>query len=279
MIERPQPYVGVSGVVNHEQQQELIDAFHESGLPNYGRRLLLGIKAVHKTQFLDIENKFGPEWYPIGEDQFANAVAASNDTTESANIAQLYLDANYVGDPTYRDTFSRRVIQRGAPWLNGVQFDLLPWHNDAEMLPFLERLKSEHDDMQILLQCHGEAMEQLGPDEVVRQLGRYAHILDNVLFDASHGKGVRLNTAALRPFLDAAYSSSKLASVGMVGAGGLNAAVVRDDLPQLVNEFTDLSWDTEGQMHPVNAQGKRPLDMPTVRDYFGASATVLDQVY
>lgn len=278
MIERPQPYVGVSGVVSLEQQTEIIDTFHESELPNYGRRLLLGVKAVHKTQYLDIENKYGPEWYPVGEEAFANAVAPSPDTTKSANIAQVYLDTDHVGDPAYRDAFSRRIMERGASWLNGVQFDMLPWHDDAAMLPFLEQLKSEYDT-QLLLQCHSEAMETLGPREVVRRLGRYAHILDYILFDASHGKGVRLNTEALRPFVDEAYSSGKLESVGIAAAGGLNAMVVRDDLPELVNKYPDLSWDAEGQLHPVNTQGRRPLDRQAVREYFDASATVLKEVY
>lgn len=64
MLERMQPYVGVSGVVSPRQQSELEQMFVDSGLRSTGRRLQLGVKAVHKTQYLDTINKFGEAWYP-----------------------------------------------------------------------------------------------------------------------------------------------------------------------------------------------------------------------
>ena len=187
------------------------------------------------------------------------------------------MDVDHVDDPAYRDEFVRRICRRGRVWLNALQLDLLPWHDNDAMLPFLETVKADTGNA-ILLQAHGEAMSRLGPEGVARQLGRYAHVLDYVLFDASHGKGVRMNPAALKPFLDASYASPALAHVGFGVAGGLNAQVVREDVPALLAEHPDLSWDAEGQLHPVNATGKRPLDRQLVREYLEASADVLKVV-
>ena len=99
-----------------------------------------------------------------------------------------------------------------------------------------------------------------------------------MLFDASHGKGVRMDAMRLYPFIETAYESNELCTVGITVAGGLNSQVVREDLPQLVQDYPDLSWDAEGQLHPVNRDNKRPLDMPIVMDYFDASVEVLRSV-
>lgn len=269
IIERTRPYIGISGVTSVEQQAGLLDYFRGQGLAG-DRDLAVGVKAVHNTQFLDKENKYGRAWYPVGEDEFAKALEPR---AHSLNVAQTFLDPAYVDDPIYRDVFINRIRRRGAPWLGAIQFDMLP----PSLLPFVESVKCE-SGLKMLLQVHGEIMRTLGPEKVVRMLGRYAYALDYVLFDASHGKGVRLNTDSLRPFLEAAYASSELQAVGISVAGGLNSTAVRQDLPILVREYPDLSWDAEGQLHPVNAAGLRPLDMNASKSYLAASAELLQSV-
>jgi hypothetical protein len=273
--ERPKPYVGISGVISSEQQSFYGDIFRDCGLEDAGRRLALGIKAVHKTQFLDVENKYGRAWYPVGETAFRGAVEQSPDSQRMINIAQVYLDIEHVGDADYRNSFTKRIFHRGEEWLNGIQFDILPWHSDKDIAPFLEQLKESHPDQLVLLQCHGEAMGQLGPKEAIRQLGAVASSIDYVLFDASHGTGTRLDVAKLQSYLDEGYESDSLSNIGLAVAGGLNAAVIRDDLPELLSTYPQTSWDAEGQLHPINDKGERPLDEKVVRNYLNASRDVL----
>jgi hypothetical protein len=256
-----------------QQQTELLDYFTKQGLDEH-RDLALGVKATHKTQFLDQENKYGSEWYPVGEDGFAGALEPQADTLR---VAQIYFDADYVSDAAYKDAFMRRLRRRGAAWLNAVQFDMLPWHEDSSLLHFVEQVKCE-TDFTVLIQAHDDAMRSLGPDKIARRLGEYAHAIDYVLFDASHGKGVRLNTDTLRPFLETTYASDELSAIGVGVAGGLNSQIVSEDLPTLVQEYHDLSWDAEGQLHPVAATGARPIDMYAAKSYLGASAKVLRSV-
>ncbi len=270
MTERPKPYIGISGVVSPEQQHQLVEQFTNLNLGNE-RRLALGVKAVHKTQFMDIENKYGREWYPVGEKAFASALEPSADYL---GVAQVCFDASFVHDAKYRDELVARIQRRGAGWLDAIQFDMLPWHDEPMMLEWVERVKSE-TGMQILLQAHGETMKMLGPDRTARMLGHHAHAVDYVLFDASHGKGVELSTTSLLPFLDAAYSSEALTGVGVSIAGGLNANVVRRHLPETLDRYPDVSWDAEGQLHPIDERGKRPIDMNAAEQYLAASQEVL----
>lgn len=271
--ERPKPYVGVSGVVSPEQQAQLNDIFTEAGLLQADRILALGVKAVHKTQFLDIENKYGSAWYPVGEEAFTGALAPHVADSHTMGVAQTYFDLEMITNPGYREFFGDRILRRGAPWIDGIQFDMLPWHEDAAMMPFLEKLKQKHDT-KLLLQVHGHAMEALGPKGVTKLLGRHAAILDYILFDASHGKGERLDTARLLTFIEEAYSATPLDSVGIALAGGLNGRVVEEELPPVVEKFNDISWDAEGQLHSKSTNNEQPLDMAIVRDYLRVSAGV-----
>lgn len=209
--ERPLPYIGISGVNNlkHNSNPEntsmqywLMDQFTYAGIENRQdqpnqRQILLGVKAVHKTQYLDIENKYGHEWYPVGEQEFATALDEGG--SRALKAAQIYFDPEYVTDAEYRKKFIERICERGKRWLNTLQFDLLPWQQNDAMLPFIEEVK-QHTNHTIILQAHGESMQQLGAENMAKKLGRYAHTLDYVLFDASHGTGVRLDPNALRPF-------------------------------------------------------------------------------
>ncbi|HRQ86509.1 MAG TPA: hypothetical protein PLY16_00180 [Candidatus Saccharibacteria bacterium] len=284
--ERPLPYIGISGVSefshnttpeNTSTQYWLMDQFIWAGpendnIPNR-RQLLLGVKAVHKTQYLDIENRYGREWYPVGEQEFATAL--DDGGINALKVAQIYFDPNSVSDAAYRDEFTQRICRRGKAWLNTLQFDMLPWQQNDAMLPFIEEVKRRTGHT-IILQAHGESMQQLGAKNIAKRLGQYAHVLDYVLFDASHGKGVRMNPYALLPFLDACYESGQLDTVGFGVAGGLNAEVVQDELPILLEAYGDLSWDAEGRLHGTHKDGSFGFDSNAAKRYLQASADILN---
>ncbi len=274
--ERPQPYVGVSGVISPEIQHQLEASAEEVGLFKTGRQLGLGVKAVHTTQWLDVENRYGREWYPVGENEFRGALDGRDHNATSPDtlpVALTYIDSKFVTDADYRRQFVRRIVERGGPWLQAIQFDLLPWHNDNAMLHFLEELSEEYG-LTTLLQCHKDAMDELKPKGVARRLGHYVRFIDYILFDSSHGTGKRLDVTSLDHFLEEADSKLDV-KVGLAVAGGLSADVVRDDLPQLLRKYPNLSWDAEGQLHPIDELGKRPLDMQAAEDYLRASAEVI----
>ena len=266
----------MSGVTSPEMQESIERAHLRSGLANKERLLVLGVKAVHKTQFLDTENKYGKEWYPVGDD-FTGALRSDFPSPVTRYVAQAYFDVEHVADENYRKTFLKKINERGKPWIQGIQFDLLPWHTDDSMLPFLEHVK-ESTGLELFLQAHGDAMSELGPIGVMRRLGNTALLLDYLLFDASHGTGKRLDVASLEPFIAEAYEQTDENQTGIAIAGGLNAEVVAEDLPEIVDRYPHLSWDAEGQLHPVDSNGKRPLDLDAVEGYLKASSSILPSV-
>ena len=267
------PYVGVSGVVSPDVQKTLEGIATREGLFDTNRMLALGVKAVHKTQYLDIENKYGADWYPVGEEAFTGALRHDNSNPNTIAVAQAYLDPEHIDSKAYREAFLRRISNRGKAWLQAIQFDMLPWHEDLKLLDFLATVKAE--GLVVLLQAHKDAMEDLGPTGIVQRLGRYAHLVDYLLFDSSHGTGTRLNTHKLTPFVAEAHAGLDLSQTGIAIAGGLDAIAVYEDLPELLAKYPNLSWDAEGRLHPLNTEGRRPLDLDVAEMYLRASSEIL----
>jgi len=236
---------------------------------------MLGIKATHKTQFLDIENKYGRDWYPVG-DEIKNTISPRQNRNNSLYIIQAYLDINHVEDSEYRDRFSDTVFKRSKNWVNGIQFDMLPWHTHPAMIQFLEKLKSKYDT-KVFLQCHKNAMEMLGPKGVVEKLKQYTHTIDYVLFDSSHGTGTKLDTDKLRHFLTESYNTESLDAVGFAIAGGLNSEIVEKELPNITKDFPDISWDAEGQLHTELDNYTRPLNIEITKDYLKESSKIINK--
>lgn len=270
MVERAKSYIGVSGVVNPEQQIVLGNIFGEQRFGD-SRTLALGVKATHKTQMLDIENKYGREWYPVGG-EFIDVL----DQRESElHVAQVFIDPELAKDEHYRNNFIDRVHRRGRLWLNAIQFDMLPIGEDNSLPGFIEDVKNE-TKLKILLQAHSGLMESYSPRDLAKLLGGFA--LDYVLLDSSHGKGVRLDINKLRPYVEAIYESDDLKHVGVGIAGGLNAEIVANDLPEIVKIYPDLSWDAEGQLHRPDRSNKRPINLGDAGEYIIASSKVIQEV-
>ena len=285
---RAAPYVGISGVVSIAQQTALHAAAAGAGLvtpwssqappPSVDRRrLLLGVKATHKTQVLDVPNKYGADWYPVGDGiraALANDTGSFADGQGTMRVAQVYAEPESIAeDPRYLDAFVTGLVRRTTGWLTHVQFDMLPWDTEpATVAGVLDSLATI--GIGVLLQAHGPAMSRLGPRGCAEALAPYAHTLTHVLFDASHGTGTRLDPAALLPFLDAAAESDTLAHVGLGVAGGLDAATLPRLEPLLIRH-PDLSWDAEGRLHPERLDGSRPLNLDAAALYLRASATLL----
>lgn len=266
-------YVGVSGVVSPETQASLESIYNQVGLADNNRILALGVKAVHKTQFLDIENNYGKDWYPVGEESFTSALRHNNSNPQTIAVAQTHLDLGSVESAEYRKAFTDRIIRSGKPWLQAIRFDMLPWHINNETLNFIEEFKIANEDLQIFLQVHRYAMTELRPKDVIRRLGSIRP--DYLLFDASQDTDTTANIAALRPYIAEAYDSLDSTKTGITIAGGLDGHVVREELPVVVDEFPSISWDAEDRLHPARPDSTRPLDLPTVKDYLQASADIL----
>ena len=276
---RNKPYVGISGLVDYKQQLKYEQSHRSHEALRSRRGLLLGVKAVHDTQWLDHGNEYGTNWYPVGPYGFRDALFDSDVFYENEmGVAQIYFDPESTKKQAeYPEQFVDKVMTRGNRWLTHVQFDMLPFHrsDSREWGNVVERVRQR--GYGVIMQCHGPAMA-LGTDVALDKLRRLPP-LDYVLFDTSHGTGKRLNPEVLLPFLHAAYSDGELEARGTnFGlAGGLSATVVGEVLPSIVSKFPDASWDAEGRLHISldDPEYAGRLDDGAVIDYLAASARIL----
>lgn len=282
MTERNRPYIGVSGVVSPDQHRELV-AIAEPFIQNRATHsLAVGIKATHKPQYDDIENKYGRLWYPVGD-----AIAGVTDAalaSQTFNIAQVYLEPqNIADDPLYPERFFDKLCGRTRHYLDALQVDMLPYHTDPEQFTGVCRAMAR-TGLVTILQCHGFAMAH-GPAQALEDLKAVTNIAegsgpDYVLFDASHGRGQVMNPGRLLPFLSLAYEDSWFADFGTnFGiAGGLSSETVDSLLAPIVAEFPQVSWDAEGKPHKaIQDGGNGSLHMQTVRNYLVRSYGLLEK--
>ncbi len=248
----------------------------DSGLTE--RRLLMeAVKVSHKTQMLDKPNTYGYEWYPVG-DELKRSMYVSNFIPKERvlRIAQVTFLGSLVTNAAYRQKFISRIRERGAGWMDGMQFDRLPIDSDPTLIDDLARLR-EQDGLVVVLQCHRPIMENLQARGTVEKLGEFARAgaMDYVLFDMSEGKGRMLIPDEMRPFLEEAFSSDDLGSVGIGVAGGLDGERVRTIFPVLLAEYPDIFWDAESRLHDEGPVGNWFLDLDKAEDYLIASSEVL----
>lgn len=267
-MSRPRPYVGVSGVVSAEQKRWIREAARPI-VEDKGRVILLGVKAVHKTHWREMTNKYGRDHYPVGHN-IAGALGTLS--PGEMGVAQVFMDiaeARKDGIDRYNERFVKKLLGYNAAWLTGIQFDRLPWDR-YDYTKFLTTVKDEIPTT--ILQCHGAIMDRLSPQEIVERLKRYEGLFDYVLFDGSEGRGIPMNPDKLEPYVDAAYS---LAHIGVGVAGGLDQVTVISKLQTLLNTYPNLSFDAEGGLRP----GKRgALDIGKTQQYLHVAAQVIDPV-
>lgn len=259
------PYVGVSGVTEMHQASLIYALARETGISEH-RDVLLGIKATHKTHMLGVENKYGADWYPVG-DRIGNvALGCYGLPFWIRPVAQVFLEDP--ADADYRDEFTRLLKRRCTPGLYGIQYDLLPWH-EPDLTPglvdYLTRLSGTGYD--VYLQVHADAMA-LGPEAAAAAFEPYADHVAHVLVDSSHGTGTPLDAERLATFLDA-FSGF---DIGLGVAGGLGPVL---PLLDLVDAYPDVSWDAESRLHPTRLDGSRRLDLGLTEDYLRASARLV----
>ena len=273
MLSRIRPYVGVSGVVNPEQQTELTNHSYDE-LTSVGRKLALGIKANHRTQYDAMSDPHGELWYPVG-DAITTAVDARRETMI---IAQVALRTDLVAiDETYADRFMETIVDRTSDYLDAIQVDMCKYEKDPIAFGRIIRAMSR-TGMQKILQCHVQAggSPQKAIDSIKTLSDGYE--INYLLFDASHGDGRAINADRVLPYLDAAYSDKdfhhSLINFGV--AGGLDATTVGTTINKLLQYHNDISWDAEARLHtPILKGSDGSLDIDTTKKYLSASTGIL----
>lgn len=252
-------YTGVSGVGSVEQQLACEDAFSSLVLPKE-RKLLLGVKATTRIQVDETESRKGRNWFPVGE-ELRSALTSSPD---SLRVLQLYADR-------WTDLVERAIpliensLERAESWVDGLQYDLLPWFTEDSSLQLIERYAhGVAVDGPVILQCHGDIMQNASPEQMLERLRRVEGFITHILFDASEGRGLQMNPDTLSWWVEIVQASDL--DIGVAIAGGLGGPETAQLLGPILRRFDDISWDAESKLHTDYA-----LNIGVVALYLAAS--------
>jgi hypothetical protein len=264
-IERPQPYVGISGVGLNAEHAYIRTLWDKTRLSEAGRLLLLGVKGC-SNQYENKPNKRGNVWYPCG-DAATKALLPPNEN-ELATI-QTYFGKQPESYSTKQLLGSTNRMLERMPWTQAIQYDQFPWY-EIEAQQYLHELKSARPDLKLLIQLNEKVLSGTTPPELAERLTEQADTWDYALFDTSHGKGVEISTARLSPFIDAVYAHPGLNSMNFAVAGGLDA----NNLPlitDLLHEYPELSFDSESRLHYQDGRWGGKLIPEAVWSYLQAT--------
>ena len=219
-------YIGITDFENATQVWEML-----SIVPiEHRRSLMVGVMTSYKT-LNGLPTKWAKVWPP------------------KEDLAYIFVDhpkalntlhwADYEGKTTKHDLHV--AVKFCGENLRAIQLDMI-WPDPAFCLYL------EHEcGIPVVLQIGGDAFEEVDNDvsALLRRLAGYNGTISGVLLDKSMGKGKGLNADFLRPFIKGI--SREYPDLHIAVAGGLGPDSLHLVRP-LMNEFSDLSIDAQGQL-------------------------------
>lgn len=247
------PYVSINGPVDPYDITKVATSGPARSLKELGRNTIFGIQVSEKTQKQNIENKYGPNWYPVGK-RLQNPCGAwradellihlNTNNTHPTDIGifamQIYTNGNVIETSDSDLDFNSRlsIVNR----ISGYQLNRLPWHLQ-DYQPVLEKMRPAMHLSRLILQASISHLEQLNPNEFVAKLRPYAGYISSVLIDASSGQGIPLNSQKIKPYIEACYE--KVPEIAVTVAGGINHQSVDNLAGTLLADYPTLSLDAE----------------------------------
>jgi len=256
-VVRPKPYIGVSGIARYEQHIALYDIAKRENVALLGHFVMVGVQATGKTQVLEIGNKYGQMWHPVG-DSIADA-----STTDETGLTKPYVHCFFSGE----DELSQGIInvmRRTRHYVRGLQFNGLPWVSQ-DYRPLLTNFRENYPDQSIILQAGSRTLDYHSPQEVAKELGTMP--VDYVLFDPSGGQGKAMDSRQIRAYVDEIYQ--RQIPVGVAISGGLEAQNVQELFGPLAAEYHGLSCDAEGRLRK-GPNGATELDISAAEAFISA---------
>jgi len=245
--DRPQPYVGVSGIGHFEQHIGLFDIAMRERIDLLGYFMMIGVQATGKTQVSEIENKRGRMWHPVGDEI---AEAAAND---DSGLTKPYVHCFFTDEEMA--TGVANIMRRTRHYVQGVQFNGLHW-TERDYRELFTDFKETYPGQSIILQANRGVLNASGPDKLAAQLTGLP--VDYVLLDPSGGYGKKMDADEIRAYVDGIYQQQ--AGVGVAIAGGLDAQNIEELFGPMAEEFPGLSCDAEGRLRK-GPEGATELDL------------------
>lgn len=254
------PYIGITGFMNREQVQAVLDQLDLIGFPST-HRLMVGVlvspKSLRREALKDIWRNKYPDPYQLG-------------TIFVRDPRALNLVHYNTKEPNLADQLARVVDL--TPNIDGFQLNIV-WPDPAELRLFRER----HSEMKIVLQIGPKVLASHDSGcpqwlELHDRLRRYRGLVDYLLLDGSGGVGIELDTDYFSQII---FGLSIFSDIRfMLGiAGGLSEESVVRLISPVLKICPDMSWDAQGCLRTLDDQ----LDLEKCTGYLAASSRLIEQ--
>jgi hypothetical protein len=218
---------------------------------------MIGIQATGKTQILDVPNKRGQMWHPVGD---SIARAASN---EDSGFTKPFVHVFFDGKDELEQGVAN-VMRRTRRYVQGLQFNGLAWL-DIDYRPFMHIFNEVYPSQSTILQAGSNTLNSHSPSELAD--GIETMPVDYLLLDPSGGEGKQMDSTRIRNYVDEIYQSQ--IPVGVALSGGLDAKNVEELIGPLMEDYPDLSCDAEGRLRK-GPEGSTVIDIEAVDAYLVA---------
>jgi hypothetical protein len=250
-------YIGICDFPSGEQALKTVEFFQNLCKGHrLGSKLMVGVMMSFKT-LTGQPSKWTAAW-PKNEE------IAGIFVEHPAVLNTLHF-ADYDGNTTVWHLLE--AAKFGGPRLQAIQLDMI-WPPDV----IIKGLKRKFPHLKMVLQINTHALEIIedSPGLLVERLKKYGNLLDYVLLDKSHGRGVGMDAQGLLPFVRAISDHLSNLQVGV--AGGLGPSTMDLVLP-VVYEFPNVSIDAQGKLRP-SGSALDPIDWEMAHEYLSEAVTI-----
>ena len=283
---RPQPYIGVGGVVGAEIERKLEEIASELGVDEHERSLLLSVNATHAAQFLGGVEPWQSSdinWNPQNAAQLQEALSGGDGDTQTRNMVTVRFHEDMTSNPGYPEAFAKQVLKR-ASWADVIRFSglksnefesLRPNGKPSHIVKLFADLQSQVPEKQIAAEYPLPTLEALKADgaleTTVEQLAHYAKVLEYIVFTTKEH-----SIRSARALLEAVYETPELASVGFAVEAQTSDKATNTRMTKLLKDFPDLSVHAEVSLHPDTNDKTQPLDLVRARQYVKSALDAID---
>jgi hypothetical protein len=162
---RPEQYVGVSGGVDWYDQSDIREMAAIYHVDRLGAFVMWGVQATKKTQLLEVSNKYGSGWHPVGDAIYD--AAYEDETGVTSPFIHIYPGE---GTPEEQMETILATTARTEGFHQGIQLNRLDWHK-PEYDGFIEDVRDLVGvNVPIVAQFHERVLDALNPDGVVEKI-------------------------------------------------------------------------------------------------------------
>lgn len=224
---RKKPYIGVTGFVDQREVNRAVDLFPVRG-DTIDRLLMVGVLVSSKT-LAGKTNK-----YPVRYPAVGSVVLVFPDTTApTLNLIHFSSD-----NPRTLMRDLDTLVALGGSSLHGFQLNIA-WPSVRDIKMF----RAAFPALRLVLQIGGAALAAVehSPTRLCIRLSPYEGLIDDVLIDASGGRGISFAESEVRPYIQVLTEKTRF---GLGVAGGLCHKTV-GKLASLLRDYPQLSLDAE----------------------------------